>query len=69
MLRLAGKGMTNKRISIELNVTEHTIASHLINIFRKLDVNTRTEAVINSIQNGWLTVTDEQDELSSTQSN
>lgn len=68
VLTLAGKGMTNKQISVDLNITESTVASHLINIFRKLDVRSRTEAVIHCIQDGWLTVTNEQDDLSSTQS-
>jgi DNA-binding NarL/FixJ family response regulator len=41
VMRLAVKGLTNKAIAHELNVTEGTIKLHLHNIYRKLGINSR----------------------------
>jgi len=54
VLELAAKGMTNKEIANKLKITGHTVAAHLINAFRKLGVQSRTEAVLVAIQNGIL---------------
>lgn len=48
-LRLAGKGMTNKEIGKVLNISSRTVQSHLANIYQKLDVSNRTEAVSQAI--------------------
>jgi predicted ATPase/DNA-binding CsgD family transcriptional regulator len=40
------KGLTNKEIALELGVRPRTVVHHTSSIFRKLDVRTRTEAVI-----------------------
>jgi NarL family two-component system response regulator LiaR len=53
VLSLAAEGMTNKAIASKLNITEHTVASHLVNIFRKLGVGSRTEAVLRGIEQKW----------------
>jgi DNA-binding NarL/FixJ family response regulator len=45
VLRAVAKGMSNKHIARELWVSEQTIKFHLTNIYRKLDVANRTEAV------------------------
>ncbi|MBA7613902.1 Transcriptional regulatory protein LnrK [subsurface metagenome] len=58
VLTLAGKGMSNKQISRELGISESTVGTHLVNVFRKLDVESRTEAVIYALRKGWLTVRD-----------
>lgn len=58
VLTLAGRGMSNKQISAELGITESTVGTHLVNVFRKLDVESRTEAVIYALRNGWITVHD-----------
>ena len=41
VMRLAAKGLTNKAIAHELNVTEGTIKIHLHNIYRKLAIKSR----------------------------
>jgi ATP/maltotriose-dependent transcriptional regulator MalT len=44
VLRLVAAGKTNRDIASELVVSEHTVARHVQNIFRKLDVSSRSAA-------------------------
>lgn len=46
VLRQLAKGLTNKQIAAELDVTEGTVKIHLASIFRLLKVQNRTEAVL-----------------------
>ena len=46
VLSLMGAGKTNRDISGELFISPHTVKSHVINIFNKLGVNHRTQAVV-----------------------
>jgi DNA-binding NarL/FixJ family response regulator len=48
VLRLLAKGLPNKLIARELDLSEGTIKVHLLAIFRTLGVNNRTEAVISA---------------------
>ncbi|MDP6351809.1 MAG: response regulator transcription factor [Alphaproteobacteria bacterium] len=50
VLRLLATGKSNKRIAIELGVTEGTVKIHVSTIFRKLDVGGRMEAVARAIE-------------------
>lgn len=43
---MLAQGLLNKQIAYELNVTEATIKAHLTEIFRKLGVHSRTQAVL-----------------------
>ncbi len=54
VLRLASRGLTNRAIGYELGISERTVQGHLANIFTKLRVETRTEAVLRAIQLGWI---------------
>lgn len=54
ILRLVGKGLTNKEIGRTLFISDRTVQAHLSNIFAKLDVNSRTEAVMHAVRNGWI---------------
>jgi ATP/maltotriose-dependent transcriptional regulator MalT len=45
ILRLIGRGMSNKRIAQELKIAPETVKSHAKHIFVKLNVQTRAEAV------------------------
>ena len=58
LLKLAAKGMTNKEIARELDISVRTVQSHLVNIFAKLEVGSRTEAVLHAVKRGWLTLDD-----------
>jgi ATP/maltotriose-dependent transcriptional regulator MalT len=44
VLRLVAAGRSNRDIASELVISEHTVARHVQNIFRKLDVSSRTAA-------------------------
>lgn len=43
---MLAEGLLNKQIAYELNVTEATIKAHVTEIFRKLGVSSRTQAVL-----------------------
>jgi DNA-binding NarL/FixJ family response regulator len=55
ILRLVGKGLSNKQIGKTLHISDRTVQAHLSNIFSKLDVNSRTEAVMYAVGKGWIT--------------
>ena len=40
---LAARGMTNRQIAAELNVSRHTVANHVAKILRKLGVDSRSQ--------------------------
>lgn len=58
VLRLAAKGMSNHEIAQELVLSIRTVQGHLSNIFSKLQVGSRTEAVLHALRKGWLTLED-----------
>lgn len=54
IVRAVARGLSNEAISKELWVAEQTVKFHLTNIYRKLGVSTRTEAVRYAYANGLL---------------
>ena len=46
------KGMRNREIAKILVISEKTVERHLENIYTKLDVSTRTSAVVFAVHNG-----------------
>jgi DNA-binding NarL/FixJ family response regulator len=58
ILRLAAKGMSNQDIATQLYLSRRTVQAHLANIFRKMDVGSRTEAVLQALRKGWLVLDD-----------
>lgn len=58
VLRLAAKGLSNHDIANELCLSLRTVQGHLGHVFNKLQVSSRTEAVVRAIKEGWVTVND-----------
>jgi two-component system, NarL family, response regulator DevR len=54
IIRLISQGMSNHEISAHLHITENTIKSHIKEIFSKLDVHNRIEAVVMAKKRGIL---------------
>ena len=54
VLRIAATGSTNKEIARDLEISPRTVQVHLANIFSKLGVGSRTEAVLYAIKRGWI---------------
>jgi DNA-binding NarL/FixJ family response regulator len=54
VLKLAATGTTNRGIGIQLGVGPRTVKQHLANIYGKMHVSSRTEAVSKAIRCGWL---------------
>jgi Response regulator containing a CheY-like receiver domain and an HTH DNA-binding domain len=50
VLRLAARGLTNKQIGAELGISDRTVQNHLANVYAKLGVASRTEAVTEALQ-------------------
>jgi DNA-binding NarL/FixJ family response regulator len=59
VLRLAGKGYTNKAIGVELSISDRTVQGHLATIYGKLGVSSRTEAVTRALKLGWIVLDNE----------
>lgn len=51
VLRLISEGCSNKKISDELSISERTVKNHISHIFRKIDVEDRTQAAVFAIRN------------------
>jgi DNA-binding NarL/FixJ family response regulator len=50
VVRLVAEGLTNRLISVELGLSEHTVRNYLFRVFDKLGVSTRVELVLYSFQ-------------------
>lgn len=61
VLRLAAQGLSNRQIADMLVLSPRTVQSHMANIFGKLQVGSRTEAVMVGLRHGWLQVPNLQD--------
>jgi len=56
VLHLLSKGLTNKGIASNLYISERTVKFHLSSVFNKLDVESRTEAVITAVRKGLISI-------------
>ena len=58
ILKLVATGSSNKQIAKDLNIGIRTVKSHLVDIFGKLKVFSRTEAVITGLRAGFIRLDD-----------
>ncbi|MDD5509501.1 MAG: response regulator transcription factor [Dehalococcoidales bacterium] len=58
VLRLAARGMSNKDIAGKLSLSLRTVKAHLTNIFAKMEVGSRTEAIMKGFTKGYITLDD-----------
>ena len=58
VVKLAARGMSNKAIAEELGLSLRTVKGYLADVFTKLNVGSRTEAVIVGLRIGFLSVDD-----------
>ncbi len=58
VIKLAAKGMSNREIAQELTISVRTVQTHLTNVFNKMGVGSRTEAVVHALRKGWITLED-----------
>lgn len=56
VLSLTAQGLTNKSIGFKLSISDRTVQEHLANIYQKLTVANRTEAVAKAVKFGLLKV-------------
>ena len=56
VIALAAKGMSNKEIAQQLNLSPKTVKTYLVVIFAKLEVRNRTEAVIAALRLGFIEI-------------
>jgi two-component system, NarL family, response regulator LiaR len=56
VLRLAARGQTNKQIGAALQISDRTVQNHLANIYAKLNVASRTEAVTVGLQRNLISL-------------
>ena len=56
VLKLIAKGFHNIEIADKLTISQSTVQTHLESLFRKLNVNSRTGALLRVLQDGWLTL-------------
>jgi len=58
VLRLAARGMSNKDIAEKLFLSLRTVKAHLTNVFNKMGVGSRTEAIMKGFTKGYITLDD-----------
>jgi DNA-binding NarL/FixJ family response regulator len=56
VLTHVARGLSNKQIGSKLGISDKTVRNHLSRIFRKLDAGNRTQAVMNAMKGGLLTI-------------
>src|SRR5690625_1845635 len=53
VLQLLANGHSNRSIAETLDINEKTVKNHVSSLFKKMNVNDRTQAVVTAIRNNW----------------
>jgi len=56
VLQLAADGLRNEEIAGRLGISDKTVKNHIANIFSKLQVNDRTQAILYALRKGLVTL-------------
>ncbi len=56
ILQSVTRGMSNKEIASELNISQQTVKNHMTSILRKLNVEDRTQAAVYALRHGWVRI-------------
>jgi len=62
VVRLGTEGLSNKQIASALSLGSRTVQTHWRNVFNKLGVYSRTEAILQCLRRGWLSLAEEDKE-------
>ncbi len=54
VLKLTARGLSNQKIAAQLGIGDRTVKQHLMNIYGKMGVNSRMEAVSKALREGWI---------------
>lgn len=54
ILKLIGRGLSNKEIAAELEIGEKTVRTHVSSVLAKLNVNSRTQAALHAVRIGLI---------------
>jgi DNA-binding NarL/FixJ family response regulator len=52
VLRLLGRGMSNREIAVNLVISERTVENHIRSTYTKLGIRTRTQALLHAVRLG-----------------
>jgi NarL family two-component system response regulator LiaR len=62
VLKLVTSGMSNREIAEKLFLSQRTVKAHLTSVFNKLNVASRSEAIVKGLQWGLVTLENTEDE-------
>jgi len=58
ILKMAARGMSNQEIADALHLSIRTVKAHMTNIFHKMKVGNRTDAIARALREGLVTIDD-----------
>lgn len=58
ILQFVVRGLSNKEIANELQISHQTVKNHMTAILKKLNVQDRTQAAVTALRSGWVRIQD-----------